>query len=327
MTDGRALSGSQAEGGISYISAVCALLLVSLAASLVPADTETSLYIVSYVSTIILQLCFLLAAVLPYRATRTLPLYGFSRPSFKACAAAPAVTVISLVSFYGAAAVFGMLLSAVGYEPSGSVSVDQPYAVALTVLSTVIVAPVCEERLMRGSCLSSLYAALGARRSGRRTLLAVALCGLVFALIHTRPEQTVYQFLFGAVLAYFTIRTGSVIPAVIAHALNNAIGIVLELPATGEAIDGFFVRVFSVWYGAVIAIAVSATLCVGGAFALRALIRSLGNGQPEKLRTTGESIPVSGGNGDVVTVAVLGALGLAVTAVLWTGNLIVGISG
>ena len=65
MTDGRALSGSQAEGGISYISAVCALLLVSLAASLVPADTETSLYIVSYVSTIILQLCFLLAAVLP----------------------------------------------------------------------------------------------------------------------------------------------------------------------------------------------------------------------------------------------------------------------
>lgn len=327
MTDGRAVLGSPAEGGISYISAIFALLLVSLAAGLVPTDSETSQYIVSYVSTIVLQLCFLLAAVLPYRIARTVPRYGFSRPALKACMAAPAVTLISLAAFYGAAAAFGMFLSAIGYTSSASVRVDQPYAVVLTILSAVIVAPVCEERLMRGSCLSSLCAAFGSRRSGGRTLLAVTLCGLMFALIHTRPEQTVYQFLFGAALAYLTMRAGSVIPAVIAHALNNAIGIVLEIPAVGAALDGAFTRIYSVWYGAVIALTVSAVLCVAGAFALRALIRRLGNGQQEAPRTDCEITAGSRGSGDVVTGAVLGILGLAVTAALWTGNFIAGITG
>lgn len=328
MTEGRLVRrGSAVEGGFSYIGAVAALLVLSVIAGLIPAETETAKYIASYITTIALQICFLLAAFIPYRLTRSQPRYSFAQPSAKACAAAPAVAVICVAAFYGAAVCFGALLGAIGYSPApSSGDMSEPYVVALTALSAVLVAPVCEERLFRGSYLSSLCVMFGRKSSGRRVIWVIAVCGLVFAFIHTRPEQTVYQFFFGAALAYLTIRTCSVVPAVIAHAVSNIIGVVLELPAAESAVGAAVNAAFGTWCGAAVFVLVSAGLCVGGAFALRALMRRLGGGEPcDSFVTEGENGYKD--DGGTVAGAVFGALSFAVCAALWIATFAVGMAG
>ena len=56
---------------------------------------------------------------------------------------------------------------------------------------------------------------------------SVLLCGGLFSLYHQNPAQTVYQFCCGAAFALLTVRSGSILPTMLAHFLNNAVIIVL----------------------------------------------------------------------------------------------------
>jgi len=85
---------------------------------------------------------------------------------------------------------------------------------------------VCEELLFRGVL---------ARALGRHRPLAVAaaISGAVFAAYHLSVVQALPTLTLGFVLALLAIRADSVLPAMVAHAINNAIVIALsrrELP-------------------------------------------------------------------------------------------------
>jgi membrane protease YdiL (CAAX protease family) len=83
------------------------------------------------------------------------------------------------------------------------------------VLFVIAVFPaVMEETVFRGLILKGL------RQS--KEIYAVLLCGALFALYHQKPEQTVYQFCCGAAFALVALRSGSVLPTVVAHFINNA---------------------------------------------------------------------------------------------------------
>lgn len=72
---------------------------------------------------------------------------------------------------------------------------------------------ICEETLFRGAVLrGTAYMNVWA---------AMALNGLMFSLFHQNPAQTVYPFLTGCVFALVALRSGSVFPSVIMHAVNN----------------------------------------------------------------------------------------------------------
>ena len=51
---------------------------------------------------------------------------------------------------------------------------------------------------------------------------ATLICGGLFALYHQNPAQTLYQFCCGVAFALITIRSGSILPTVLSHFLNNA---------------------------------------------------------------------------------------------------------
>lgn len=70
-----------------------------------------------------------------------------------------------------------------------------------------------EESVFRGLLLN------GARRAG--DLFAVIACGLLFSLFHKNPAQTVYQLILGMTFTLLTIKSGSVIPAMLFHFINN----------------------------------------------------------------------------------------------------------
>ena len=70
-----------------------------------------------------------------------------------------------------------------------------------------------EESVFRGLLLN------GARRGG--ALFAVLACGLLFSIFHKNPAQTAYQLVIGVTLALLAIKSGSIIPSILYHFINN----------------------------------------------------------------------------------------------------------
>jgi membrane protease YdiL (CAAX protease family) len=103
---------------------------------------------------------------------------------------------------------------------------------AVLSVAAIAVAPaVCEELLFRGLALPALMPALG-------TTLAVAASSLLFGLIHldvSGGSATLYRVPFavlvGAGFALLRLRGRSLVPAMLAHGLLNAITFALALQA------------------------------------------------------------------------------------------------
>lgn len=89
---------------------------------------------------------------------------------------------------------------------------------ALNILGAVVIAGISEEILFRGFLQVTL------ERKGDITR-AVILASLSWTLIHLNPYWAVQIFTMGIVLGYLAWRTDSVIPSIIAHALNNLISL------------------------------------------------------------------------------------------------------
>lgn len=79
----------------------------------------------------------------------------------------------------------------------------------------VLVAPLTEELLFRGLILRGLL------RRGSVTA-AIVLSALLFGLVHLNPWQSTTTTMMGLLLGWWTVRTGSLLPALAAHALNNS---------------------------------------------------------------------------------------------------------
>ena len=47
--------------------------------------------------------------------------------------------------------------------------------------------------------------------------------GFCFALFHGSPEQTVYQFIVGCAFAFLAIKSGSILPSILMHFVNNGL--------------------------------------------------------------------------------------------------------
>ena len=94
---------------------------------------------------------------------------------------------------------------------------------ALVAIAT-FVAPVCEELAFRGYLESTLL-------SRRRPGLAIGTAALLFATIHLDPVRFLALLALGAVFGWLRWRSGSVWPAVAAHAANNGLVSLVALAA------------------------------------------------------------------------------------------------
>lgn len=104
--------------------------------------------------------------------------------------------------------------------------IDRP-PLAESIAMFALVPALCEEILFRGVLARSL---------GRRLPIAAAaaLSAVVFAAYHLSVVQALPTLLLGFLLALIAIRADSIAPAMIAHAINNALAIAMsrgELPA------------------------------------------------------------------------------------------------
>jgi sodium transport system permease protein len=83
---------------------------------------------------------------------------------------------------------------------------------------------ICEEVLFRGAITSGL-------RNIFSPKVTVLLVGLLFGLFHLSIYRFALTGLTGIILTYFVIRSGSIYLSILAHFINNAIGVILAKEA------------------------------------------------------------------------------------------------
>ena len=227
-------SGRRGQGGLTPGSAVAfaAVLLVGIFYGSAFIERRTSLAVMILVSQVGLFLvpsllwCRLLRAPLVeslqlrwptprgWLATALLALGGWS---------VGALVWQQLLRFPGARAYndwLGELLGKQGQLGLGA---------ALVLVAAV--PALCEEIAFRGVVLGGL------RRSGSR-VLAVVGSALVFGLFHLNPYHVVSAAMVGLLLAYVALESGSIVPGMVIHLVNNGFQILLDrLPAVAERVS------------------------------------------------------------------------------------------
>jgi hypothetical protein len=89
-----------------------------------------------------------------------------------------------------------------------------------SILAISVAAPLWEEALFRGVILRGFL-----QRYGVRTAIVVS--AMLFAVYHLNPWQFAGAATAGLLLAWCYVRTGSLVPCVLGHAVNNSIGFVM----------------------------------------------------------------------------------------------------
>lgn len=80
-----------------------------------------------------------------------------------------------------------------------------------------LLAPFAEELVFRGAVLRSLLGSMGNHWA------AIAVSAVIFAVVHANPAQMPHALLIGLLLGWMYYRTGSILPAVAVHWVNNTV--------------------------------------------------------------------------------------------------------
>lgn len=106
-------------------------------------------------------------------------------------------------------------------------------------LAIGILAPLAEELVFRGAVLRKLLAIFG----GKWHWAAIVISALVFGAVHGNLPQFVHAALIGLLLGWMYYRTGSILPGVMFHWINNTVAYLMFnlMPqmADGKLIDLF----------------------------------------------------------------------------------------
>ena len=121
------------------------------------------------------------------------------------------------------------------------------------VFGAAVIAPLGEELLFRGIILSGLLA-------HHSRVCAVLLSAVFFGMLHLDPWTFAPIFISGMVWAWWVIRTGSLLPALFGHALNNLIAVtILHSNISGFDMSGDLNdATFNPWWWTVTGLALAA---------------------------------------------------------------------
>ena len=111
------------------------------------------------------------------------------------------------------------------YLPELTTDWSDPLGSVLLLVYVCVLGPIAEELVFRGVILKVL------QKHG--VSFAVIFSAFLFMLFHQNIAQLFLPFLLGIMLALITVRSGSIVPAILAHILNNSLAMVLDvvLPA------------------------------------------------------------------------------------------------
>ena len=209
------------EGASTYIFCLCGASLVgNLFAMLMSGRMGdfAGMSIANWVSYAIMQLAFIGVVFImgvwrkfdPLKVARIRP----SR-NWKHYVLLPFIALFTILAFYPLSLLFLKFLSVIGYH-GGGVAVPQFTSVGVYFLAIFVIAvlpAIGEELMCRGILCSGL--------STRSVPFGILISAFLFSFMHANPLQTVHQFGLGVVSAILFILSGSLLPSIILHFLNN----------------------------------------------------------------------------------------------------------
>ena len=96
------------------------------------------------------------------------------------------------------------------------------------IFSMTVMAALVEELLFRGAIQGHL------QRKGMKPLHAILISSAIFGVIHLNPIQVAFAFAIGLIFGWLYYRTGSLVPGIIGHFLNNSIACIQMATLTEE---------------------------------------------------------------------------------------------
>lgn len=110
----------------------------------------------------------------------------------------------------------------VAIEQAGIPNTNEDTFIAMSnnvfgLLSITLLGPILEELLFRGAIEGELL------RQGYRPWIAILLSSFIFGVVHLNPAQIPFAFLMGAMFGWLYYRTGSLLPGIVGHILNNSV--------------------------------------------------------------------------------------------------------
>ena len=115
------------------------------------------------------------------------------------------------------------------------------------VLSIALLAPILEELLFRGAIQGSL------QEAGMRPWTAILVSSFIFGVVHMNPAQIPFAFLLGMMFGWLYYRTGSLLPGIVGHVLNNSVATVNMLLYGNATIEEQMPSLAEMWLWAVVA--------------------------------------------------------------------------
>lgn len=134
---------------------------------------------------------------------------------------------------------FQLLIGKEPYSPElGTSYGNAAFAIIVEIVCTCILTALIEEFAFRGVLLTYL------RKFG--DVPAIVISSLVFAVLHGNFVQIPYVFVFSMGLAFVTIKTNSIYPAILVHFINNSIVTLYSWAPDITEIFSFILMAFSV---------------------------------------------------------------------------------
>ena len=96
------------------------------------------------------------------------------------------------------------------------------------IISITVMAPLVEELLFRGAIQGYML------RKGMKPLNAILIASAIFGIVHMNPIQIPFAFAIGMIFGWLYYRTGSVVPGIIGHFINNSIACLQMATLTEE---------------------------------------------------------------------------------------------
>ncbi len=245
--------------GAAFSSVVVGMLVISLLFSLAVATvtgvTDATLEEISasdlyiYLSYLLYQVVFFGVTVWFLVSRRERPAsIGYRKTGWQYFLLAAALAFGMLFSLGWLNDWIVVLFEKLGYTlPSGNIPTLTGFGIVGALFVIAVLPAILEETIFRGIILE-----------GMKDLGTVAACllgGMLFSIFHQSPAQTVYQFLCGAAFTLLALRANSVLPAILAHFLNNAF---ILLNARFGWLDG-------VTGGGAVALYTASAVCLVGA--------------------------------------------------------------
>lgn len=100
------------------------------------------------------------------------------------------------------------------------------------ILSIAVGAPLVEELLFRGAVMGHLT------RAGYSPTEVIVWSAVIFGVFHLNPAQIPFAFLLGLLFGWLYYRTGSLVPGMLCHFINNSLGVLtMQHTDTGKTLS------------------------------------------------------------------------------------------